>query len=119
MRSARFVQGHASVAVVKPGKPMRTASLRKLGEAVGKVAERGSRGHGDHAECSYGDTRACIYAVQQEDQSGYRGCWNCEQGDANNHSQSVDHVAESTRRASVPRPKPRKKPKAVARSTSR
>lgn len=53
------------VAVMKSGEPMWTASLGKLGEAVGKVAERGTCGHGDHAECSHGDAHTRIYAVQQ------------------------------------------------------
>ena len=63
---------------MKPGEAMRAASPGKLGKAVGEVAERGSGGYGDQAECGYGNPDTCIDAVQQEHKPGNRYGWNCE-----------------------------------------
>jgi hypothetical protein len=57
---------------------MRPTKLRKLGETVGEVAQRGAGRYGEHAECGYGNARTYIEAVQQEHKSSDRYGWNCE-----------------------------------------
>lgn len=90
-----------------------------LGQTVGEAAESGTSGHGNETERGNRDACAGIEAVEQQDQRGYGGERNDDEHDSKRHESSVDHANASTARASAPRPKPRKKPIAVARSTSR
>lgn len=71
---------------------MRTTSLGKLWEEVGKVAERKAGRYGDQAECGNGNACTCAQAVQQDHESPDRYDRDCEKGDTNCHSQSVDHA---------------------------
>lgn len=95
------------------------ASLPDLGQAVGEVADGGAPGHGEETERGNRDARAGIEAAEQQDQRGYGGERNDDEHDSKRHESSVDHANASTAKATAPRPKPRKKPIAVARSTSR
>jgi|GEM_PF-2472168 len=45
---------------------------RKLGEAVGKVAEHCAGHDGENAKCSHSDARTCINPVQKGHQPGNR-----------------------------------------------
>lgn len=97
---------------------MVAAGLPDLGEAVGEVAEGSTSSYGDETESCNRDARASIEAVEDQDQPGYDGEGNDDEHDSKRHESSVDHDIASTAKASTPRPKPRKKPIPVARSTS-
>lgn len=97
---------------------MRAPGARQLGEPICEVAKGRTADDGDYAESGDGDAGASVQAVQQKYKPNHRCGRDSYQSDADCHGSSVDHVTESITSTRTPRPKPMKKPKAVARSIS-
>jgi len=101
-------------------KRVRPARSRNVREVVGEIAKSTATNNDDEAESGDSDTGARVKVVQKYDQTDYRCNGKSEKSDADcHHGESVDHAKESITRTRIPRPKPKKKPAAVARSTSR
>jgi hypothetical protein len=106
--------------LVEPMRDQRMGSVLAgpFGESVGKIAKRGASGYSDQPKCHHRDASACPDTIQEQYRADHRGNQDGGKGNAGLHVASVDHVNESVTRARAPRPNPRKKPKAVARSIS-
>ena len=104
--------------MMNAGQSVCLAIPAKLRQPISEITK--GRANGDREQTEGGDRDAStgMNLVQQEHQSSHRSKGDREQRDANCHVASVDHVAESTTRAKMPIPKPRKKPTAVALSIS-
>jgi hypothetical protein len=95
-----------------------SASTWKHRDPIREAAQNRAARDGDQAKSRCGNADTGIQVVQEQHDANNQCSRKSKQGDSDCHGASVDHVKESVTRATMPRPKPTKKPIAVTHSIS-